>query len=674
MTGLSSPPGGHSSGVCGVFSASTLTPCGGSVPAPMLDIQDIFGTEGPLARHLPGFKPRAAQIEMAAGVAEAVAGRTSLVVEAGTGTGKTFAYLIPALLAGARVLVSTGTRTLQDQLFGKDVPLVAGALGRAARIALLKGRSNYLCVHRLSRELAQGVLEGVTQRDPLLARIESWSRVTRTGDLAEVPGLTDSHPVWGRVTSTRDNCLGQRCPDYASCHLVAARREAQAADLVIVNHHLLLADLALKEDGFGDLLGSADAIILDEAHQIPELATIFFGSQFGSRQVEHLATDARAALGRLGLPVAEVAPALRDVESAVSALLAALPRHANRVAWEESGVDVESFALALASALRELGSRLESASSEAPVQHCARRAGALADVVDRVATGTDDEGLRTTESNGRTFTLGFLPFDVSERFAGLLASRPAAWIFTSATLAVGQDFSHFTARLGLGGVPTLRIPSPFDHEQQALLYLPEALPDPSSADYTDAVVRASIPLLDASRGGAFLLFTSHRALARAAAVLRATWEEVGDHPVLVQGEGPRERLLRDFRNSGNAILLGTSSFWEGVDVKGQALRLVIIEKLPFASPEEPMVKARIEHIRRLGGNPFAEFQLPGAVLALKQGVGRLIRSEDDRGVIAICDPRLTGRPYGRLFRGSLPPMPVTRDARTAAAFLRELAP
>jgi ATP-dependent DNA helicase DinG len=639
----------------------------------MLDIHDIFGAEGPLARHLPGFRPRPAQVEMAAGVAEAVETRTSLVVEAGTGTGKTFAYLIPALLAGVRVLVSTGTRTLQDQLFGKDVPLVAGALGRAARVALLKGRSNYLCVHRLSRELAQGVLEGVVRRDPMLAAIESWSRVTRTGDLAEVPGLTDAHPAWGRVTSTRDNCLGQRCPDYGNCHLVAARREAQAADLVIVNHHLLLADLALKEDGFGDLLGSADAIILDEAHQIPELATQFFGHQFGSRQVEHLLTDARAALARLGLPSAEVAPASRELESAVGALLAALPRHATRVAWEESGVDVESFALALAAALREFGSRLEASSSEAPVQHCARRADMLADVVDRVATGTDDEGLRTAESNGRTFALGFLPFDVSARFAGLLAARPVAWIFTSATLAVGQDFGHFTSRLGLRGIPTMRIPSPFDYEHQALLYLPVALPDPGSAEYTDAVVRASIPLLEASRGGAFLLFTSHRSLARAAALLRSTWDDVGEYPLLVQGEGPRERLLREFRDSGNAILLGTSSFWEGVDVKGRALRLVVIEKLPFASPEEPMVKARIDHIRRRGGNPFGEFQLPLAVLALKQGAGRLIRSDEDRGVIAICDPRLTGRPYGRVFRESLPTMPVTRDPRTAAALLEELA-
>lgn len=640
----------------------------------MLDIHDIFGAEGPLARHLPGFRPRSAQIEMASGVAAAVEQRSSLVVEAGTGTGKTFAYLIPALLAGARVLVSTGTRTLQDQLFAKDVPLVAGAVGRAARIALLKGRSNYLCVNRLSRELAQGVLEGVAARDPMLARIEAWSRATRTGDLAEVPGLTDAHPAWVRVTSTRDNCLGQRCPDFAGCHLVAARREAQAADLVIVNHHLLLADLALKEDGFGDLLGSADAIILDEAHQIPELATQFFGQQFGSRQAEHLVADARAALARLGLPGTGIATATREVESAIGALLAALPRNAARIAWEESGVDVESFALALAAALRGLESQLDAASAEPPVQHCARRAAALADALDRVATGTDDEGLRTAESNGRTFGLGFLPFDVSERFAAMLAARPVAWIFTSATLAVGDDFGHFTGRLGLAGVPTLRIPSPFDYEHQALLYLPEALPDPASAGYTDAVVRACIPLLEASRGGAFLLFTSHRALARAAALLRACWDEVGDYPLLVQGEGPRERLLRDFRDSGNAILLGTSSFWEGVDVKGRALRLVVIEKLPFASPEEPMVKARIDHIRRRGDNPFGEFQLPTAVLALKQGVGRLIRSEDDRGVIAICDPRLTARPYGRVFRQSLPPMPVTRDLRTVAGFLGELAP
>jgi ATP-dependent DNA helicase DinG len=640
----------------------------------MQDYDDIFGAEGPLARSLPGFTSRPSQMQMAGRVAAALQERTNLVVEAGTGTGKTFAYLVPALLANARVLISTGTRTLQDQLFAKDVPLVAAALGAPARIALLKGRSNYLCRHRLARSSAQRALEGFAPRDELRTRVEAWAQVTRTGDLAEVPGLAEGHPLWPQVTSTRENCLGQRCEDYARCHVVAARRDAQEADVVVVNHHLLLADLALKEDGFGDLLGTSDAIILDEAHQLPDLATQFFGEHLGSRQVELLLADSRAALVRAGMSPAGFAPALHGVEGALGALLGVLPRGLPAVRWEDSGADLESFSLGLAAALRGLGAALESAAQESEVQQAGERATELGAALERIALCGEEEGARTVESTGRSFSLGLLPFDIAPRFAALLASRRAAWVFTSATLSVGEDFSHFASRLGLQEAPTLRIPSPFDYESQALLYLPKGMPDPSSPAFVEAVIEASMPLLDASGGGAFLLFTSHRALARAAALLRERWEWAADLPVLVQGESPRERLLQQFRQHGNAVLLGTSSFWEGVDVKGEALRLVIIEKLPFASPEDPLVKSRIDFLRRHGGNPFKEYQLPEAVLALKQGFGRLIRSEDDRGLVAICDPRLVEKSYGRVFRASLPAMPWTREAGEAVRFLAALAP
>jgi ATP-dependent DNA helicase DinG len=640
----------------------------------MQDYDDIFGAEGPLARSLPGFTSRASQMQMAGRVAEALQQRTNLVVEAGTGTGKTFAYLVPALLANARVLISTGTRTLQDQLFAKDVPLVAAALGAPARIALLKGRSNYLCRQRLVRSTAQRALEGFAPRDELRMRIEAWAEVTKSGDLAEVPGLAEGHPLWPQVTSTRENCLGQRCEEYARCHVVAARRDAQEADVVVVNHHLLLADLALKEDGFGDLLGTSDAIILDEAHQLPDLATQFFGEHLGSRQVEILLADSRAALVRAGMSPAGFAPALHGVEGALSALLGVLPRGLPAVRWEDSGADLESFSLGLAAALRGLGTALEAAAQESEVQLAGERATELGAALERIALCGEEEGARTVESTGRSFSLGLLPFDIAPRFAALIASRRAAWVFTSATLSVGEDFSHFAARLGLQDAPTLRILSPFDYEAQALLFLPQGMPEPSSPAFVEAVIEASMPLLDASGGGAFLLFTSHRALARAAALLRERWEWAADLPVLVQGESPRERLLQQFRQHGNAVLLGTSSFWEGVDVKGEALRLVIIEKLPFASPEDPLVKSRIDFLRRHGGNPFKEYQLPEAVLALKQGFGRLIRSEDDRGLVAICDPRLVEKSYGRVFRASLPAMPWTRDAGEAARFLAALAP
>jgi ATP-dependent DNA helicase DinG len=638
----------------------------------MQDIDDILGPDGPLAGSLPGFRPRRAQLQMARAVTDALEHRTALLVEAGTGTGKTFAYLVPALLAGRRVLVSTGTRTLQDQLYAKDVPLVAGALGSPARVALLKGRSNYLCTYRLKRQLAQRVLEGVAVPEPLLARLESWSAITKTGDLAEVPGMTESQSIWPQVTSTRDNCLGQRCPDYAGCHVVAARRDAQAADLVIVNHHLLLADLALKEDGFGDLLGSADAVILDEAHQLPDLATQFFGAQFSARQGETLLTEGKAALLRGGGSLAEIGPAARTVEAALGAVLATLPRGAARRRWEEAGEELDSAVLALVAALREYGIALGDASQQPAIAAVAGRAGELAGVLERIAQAGGDDGARTVETTGRGFTLGLLPFDVSERFRGLVTAHPAAWVFTSATLSVGEDFAHFATRLGLEDALTLRIPSPFDFSSQAMLYLPEGMPEPAQPGYVDAVIDASIPLLEASGGGAFLLFTSHRALAQGAARLRTTWDGAVERPLLVQGEGPRERLLREFREHGDAVLLGTASFWEGVDVKGEALRLVIIEKLPFASPDDPLTKARIEHLQRSGGNAFRDYQLPEAVLALKQGVGRLIRSETDRGMIVICDPRLLGKGYGRVFRASLPEMPATRDRAEATRFLRRL--
>lgn len=638
----------------------------------MQDIHEILGSDGPLARHLEGFTPRRAQLRMAEAVASALARREHLVVEAGTGTGKTFAYLVPALLGGQRVLISTGTRTLQDQLFTKDVPLVASALGAPAKIALLKGRSNYLCIYRMKSQVAQGVLAGIPLRDPMLARIQAWSNTTSQGDLSEIAGLTDAHSVWPLVTSTRDNCLGQRCSDYAQCHVVAARREAQEADIVIVNHHLLLADLALKEDGFGDLLGSADAIILDEAHQLPDLATQFFGVQASSRQVEHVLTDGRAVLLRAGGSLAEIGAATREVEVALGAVLASLPRAAARLRWEECTTDLESLVLAVVAALRIFTTALERASREPAVELAAKRATDLAHALERIALCGDDLGARTMEANGHSFILGLLPFDIAARFDGLLRARPAAWIFTSATLSIGEDFAHFVTRLGLHSATQLHIPSPFDFENQALLYLPKKMPDPTEPGYIEALIETALPLLDASAGGAFLLFTSHRALAQAATLLRAHWDGAIELRLLVQGESPREQLLREFREHGNAVLLGTASFWEGVDVKGAALRLVIIEKLPFASPEDPLVKARIDFLRRRGENPFRDYQLPEAVLALKQGVGRLIRSEEDRGMIVIFDPRLMSKGYGRMFRASLPPMPITQEPAEALRFLKKL--
>jgi ATP-dependent DNA helicase DinG len=639
----------------------------------MQDLAEIFGNEGPLVRELPAFRARPGQLRFAEAVANTLREHRWLVAEAGTGTGKTFAYLIPALLSGRRVIISTGTRTLQDQLFHRDLPLLGRALGRAVTTALLKGRANYLCRERLQRLPMELPLEG-TGRQVLARQIQLWAESTSEGDLAELPELPDGHPLRERITSTRDSCTGTRCAEYARCHVFAARRRAAQAELVVVNHHLLLADLALKEEGWGDILPSADAVILDEAHQLPELAAQFFGMQFGSRGIDQLLVDLPALLLQNGFDPDRLVPAEQGMRRALQEALraaAATGPAGQRLTWGDDLPDFDRAARRLVTALCDLADALGALGGGDAVAQAAQRAANLAGELDALVDARPDEGARLIVPGARAFSCQLLPFEVGDKLRQILDARAQSWVFTSATLAIAGDFTHFIDRLGLADrCDTLAIDSPFDYARQALLYAPHGLPEPASPHYADAVVEAAAELVEHAGGGAFLLFTSHRALEYSARALRERWSSSGaSYTVLVQGESPREQLLREFREHGDAVLLGTASFWEGVDVPGSALRLVVIDRLPFASPEDPLTRARLARAREQGGNPFTDFQVPEAAIALKQGVGRLIRSEQDMGVVAILDPRLTGKGYGKQLLASLPPLKRTRDLAEVRAML-----
>ncbi len=606
---------------------------------------------------------------MAAAVGAALARMEPLIVEAGTGTGKTFAYLVPALLSGRSVIVSTGTRTLQDQLFRRDIPMLATAIGLAVKIALLKGRANYLCRHRLELTRQQGsLLGGERGVARLLERVSRWAASTRSGDLAELTDMPEQSSLWPMITSTRENCLGQECPQFSRCHVFDARRAAQAADLVVVNHHLLLADLALKDEGFGDLLPGAEAVILDEAHQVPDIAAQFFGQVWSVRQVQILVRDVGAELAAATVRSPLITGELAIVEARLDDLRGAFPGGAGRYEWPNLPEAFVDMLPEIETALGDLAKELDGLGAGAGVANCARRAQVLAAGLGALASVPEESGLRWVEAAANGLSLHFTPFEIADRLREYIEARPCAWVFTSATLAIGGDFGHFAARIGLPEARTLQIDSPFDYRDQARIYLPKNLPEPQHPAFAAQFIEACAPLLEASGGRAFLLYTSYRGLADGVAALKARFPEP-PFPVLVQGQAPREALLRQFRELGNAVLLATGSFWEGVDVKGEALSIVAIDKLPFASPDDPLLRARLEGIRRRGGNPFSEYQLPQAVLALKQGVGRLIRDFDDFGVIVLGDPRLRTKGYGKTFLAALPPSPVLTDGALAAAFL-----
>lgn len=638
------------------------------VPVPVPDqLDSFFLADSPLRSALAGFAPRPEQLQMARLVSAAMADGRHLAIEAGAGTGKTLAYLVPALMSGQQVIIATGTRTLQDQLYHRDLPVVTAALGRPAVVAQLKGRANYLCRYRLAR--AQGAARAASSQSGRdLQRIGEWAQRTRSGDIAELAGVPEDSPLWPQLTSTADNCLGSRCPDIDGCHVVAARKRAAAADIAVVNHHLLLADMALQDDGFGQLLPGAEVVIVDEAHRFPETAQAWFDITLRSRQLEELVRDTAAEAQAGGMLDQELRGRLDALLGAVLDTQAAAPAGADPVAMDTVPAMAAAL-LGLAESLAALSALLgERGEPDPGLGRCAERAAALATAAGRIADWQARADLCWVQGGREAFAVHLTPVDAPGQMREMLGNQHCTWIFTSATLAVGEDFSHFSRRLGLEPLDTRRIDSPFNYARCARLFLPAGLPAPEATDYLERCVAAIEPVLEASRGRAFLLFTSRRALQRAAALLAS---RAHGHTLLVQGSAPRSRLLEDFARTDHAVLLGTATFWEGVDIRGPALVVVAIDRLPFASPGDPFLQARLELVRRAGGDPFRDYQLPQAVLALRQGVGRLIRGTTDYGIVIICDPRLSGRGYGRVFLASLPPMPVVRSAAEACDFLRQ---
>jgi ATP-dependent DNA helicase DinG len=650
-----------------------------------LQIDALFNESGQLSRSVNAFHPRLSQTSMAKAVAQAIGSRTALIAEAGTGTGKTFAYLVPALLWGGKVILSTGTKNLQDQLFQRDIPTVRKALNAPVSVALLKGRANYLCHFHLERTLQNGRL---TSREDVgyLREISRHAKTTSTGDKAELSKVPENAPVWNLVTSTRDNCLGAECQYYQDCFVMKARKEAQQADVVVVNHHLFFADLALKDTGVAELLPSANTIIFDEAHQLPETASLFFGETVSTFQILELCRDILAEGLAHARDGAEWAKLVLPVERAARDLRLAFPQDSIKLALHQVAPSSTFFPSLdnLNDELHAIMPVLEKQAERAEtIAQCHARAAELllkleawrAHAANAQAQGKENpeaaknEHVLWIEAFSSSLQMHRTPLSIAPIFNKQREGSPRAWIFTSATLAVKNDFNHYASQMGLWEEPAQSWPSPFDYEQQGLLYVPNGMPQPNAIGYTDAVVDAALPVIEASGGRAFLLCTTLRAVNRAAERLRSEFERRGwPFPLFVQGAAGRTELLDRFRASGNGVLIGSQSFWEGVDVRGEALSLVIIDKLPFSPPDDPVLSARIEAMERKGLNGFVHYQLPEAIITLKQGAGRLIRDENDRGVLMLCDPRLITKPYGRRIWQSLPPFKRTRELASVVEF------
>ncbi len=633
-------------------------------------VRQAFADKGALSQAIAGFSARDAQKQMAVAVAEAVSDGTALVVEAGTGTGKTFAYLVPALLSGKKVILSTGTKNLQEQLYLRDLPRIQSALAQPVACALLKGRANYLCTFRLIQHY-QHVPQQDAQLIQDLSLIKKWSTETQSGDIGELTYIAEDSKALPYVTSTTDNCLGKDCPDYQECFLLKARRKAMDADLVVVNHHLFFADMALKDTGFGELLPSMDVVIFDEAHQIPDIASDYFGETFSSSVLLDLCRDVEMACKtelRDHPQLIKIADKLAVLTKDWRLLLPDEPQKGN---WRElyQRADQQLALVRIGDCMAMLAQVLKGSLGRADlIDSCYERLATLQNRLTKLSDVQQSGISFWFETTKRHISLHYTPLSIAEKFAELVQAQPRGWIFTSATLSVDGGFAHFTRQMGLQQARTLQLESPFDYPQQALMLVPRYIPEPTDPKMSQALLKLALPLIEANQGRCFFLFTSHRMLQWMAEQL----PQYTRLPVLVQGSTSKRVLLEQFVQLQNAVLLGTGSFWEGVDVRGDTLSLVIIDKLPFASPDDPLLQARCEDARLAGQDPFTVVQLPQAVITLKQGVGRLIRDVTDKGVLVIADSRLVSRPYGEVFLKSLPAMRRSRDPAAALDFLASL--
>lgn len=635
-----------------------------------LSVDDVLGDQGIIQQYIPGFQPRKSQIAMARLIKDAIENGQSEVIEASTGIGKSFAYLTPAFLSNSKILISTGTKNLQDQLFTKDIPLIHKTIVSGKQLALLKGRSNYCCPYRIDKFRQQRRFQS-HRLSPLFDALKNWSETSSTGDIAEFSELPENDSLWFYATSNSDNCLGGDCPDFANCFVVKARRKAQNADVIVINHHLFFSDQALKADGFGELLPEVDVLIFDEAHQLPDVASHFFGQGLTMRQFDMLMKDIIEAQISEARESKDIQDLCQLNKKAIADFRLVLGKFNPRGEWKHiqhapdvtKGIDeIQAAMVDLLAALEQIKSRgKELASCFSRLENNQH---ILKDFLD-----PKESVVSWYEWNERSFRLMISPVEISQQFKQQLDRNSyKSVVFTSATLSSNHCYDYFTHRLGIDHLACSNFESPFDYQKQALLYLPQTFPQPSSNEFPEAFVNQCCELINATQGNCFILFTSYRMLTLAASMIRNRIK----NRLFIQGEQQRSELLKDYLKTPHAVLLGTSSFWEGVDVKGDKLKLVIIDKLPFKSPSDPVYKQRLKLVSDQGGNAFNDVQIPEATISLRQGVGRLIRDINDRGLVMIADNRLLTKGYGKAMLKSLPDMKKVSTLEEALAYAERL--